>query len=163
LDQHDILVVHGAAVTDAVLDASPLRLVCCARGGPVNVDVEAATERRIPVVTTPGKNAESVADLTIAFLVMLARGVVRAAAFLAGGGSVGESAFEGAEWFGHDLGGHWLGLIGYGHVGRSVAGRAQAMGMKVASFDPNVDAETMALDGVRALELGALLEQSRFV
>ena len=62
---HDVLVVQGAPVTDEVLDASPtLQLVCCARGGPVNVDVQAATERGIPVVTTPGKNAEAVADLT---------------------------------------------------------------------------------------------------
>ncbi len=59
LRDHQVLVIHGAAVTDAVLDASPnLRLVCCARGGPVNVDVAAGDERGIPVVTTPGKNAE---------------------------------------------------------------------------------------------------------
>ena len=74
LDGHDVLVVQGAPVTDAVLDAAPaLRLVCCARGGPVNVDVAAATDRGIPVVTTPGKNADAVAELTIAFMVMLAR------------------------------------------------------------------------------------------
>jgi D-3-phosphoglycerate dehydrogenase len=164
LSDHDGLVVHGGAVTDAVLDAAPgLRLVCCARGGPVNVDVEAATERGIPVVTTPGKNAEAVADLTIAFLVILARGVVRAAGFLAGGGRVGDSAFEGAGWFGHDLGGHLLGLVGYGQVGRRVALRALAMGMAVVSFDPYVAPAAMLADGVRPSEFGQLLEESRFV
>jgi D-3-phosphoglycerate dehydrogenase len=163
LSDHDGLVVHGAAVTDAVLDASKLKLVCCARGGPVNIDVEAATERRIPVVTTPGKNAEAVADLTIAFLVILARGVVRAAGFLAGGGRVGDSTFEGAEWFGHDLGGHLLGLLGYGQVGRRVALRAVAMGMAVASFDPFVAPAAMAADGVRPAEFAELLESARFV
>ena len=163
LTDHDGLVVHGGAVTDEVLDATPLRLVCCARGGPVNIDVEAATERRIPVVTTPGKNADAVADLTIAFLVILARGVVRAAGFLAGGGRVGESTFEGAEWFGHDLGGHLLGLVGYGQVGRRVALRALAMGMEVASFDPNVDDDAMRADGVRPAGFGELLEEARFV
>ncbi len=62
---HDVLVVQGAPITDAVLDAAPtLRLVCVARGGPVNVDVGAATERGIPVVITPGKNAQAVAELT---------------------------------------------------------------------------------------------------
>jgi D-3-phosphoglycerate dehydrogenase len=164
LSDHDGLVVHGGAVTDAVLDAAPgLRLVCCARGGPVNIDVEAATERGIPVATTPGKNAEAVADLTIAFLVILARGVMRAAGFLAGGGRVGESTFEGAEWFGHDLGGHLLGLVGYGQVGRRVALRAIAMGMAVASFDPNVTSAAMLADGVRPAEFGQLLADSRFV
>ena len=58
---HDALIVHGAPVSAEVLDAAPLRLVCCARGGPVNVDVAAATDRGIPVVNTPGKNAEAVA------------------------------------------------------------------------------------------------------
>ena len=164
LSDHDALVVHGGAVTAEVLDAAPgLRLVCCARGGPVNIDVEAATARGIPVVTTPGKNAEAVADLTIAFLVILARGVVRAAGFLANGGRVGESTFEGAEWFGHDLGGHLLGLIGYGQVGRRVALRALAMGMAVASFDPFVAPAAMAADGVRPAAFGELLTEARFV
>lgn len=164
LTDHDALVVHGGAVTDAVLDAAPgLHLVCCARGGPVNIDVAAATERRIPVVTTPGKNAEAVADLTIAFLVILARGVLRAAGFLSGGGRVGESTFEGAEWLGHDLGGHLLGLVGYGQVGRRVALRAIAMGMEVASFDPYVGGDSMTRDGVRPVAFDELLEQAGFV
>ncbi len=71
----EVLVVQGAPVTDAVLDASgSLKLVGCARGGPVNVDVEAVSARGLPLVNTPGKNAEAVADQTLAFLVMLARG-----------------------------------------------------------------------------------------
>jgi D-3-phosphoglycerate dehydrogenase / 2-oxoglutarate reductase len=76
---HEVLIVHGAPVSAEVLEAAPLRLVCCARGGPVNVDVAAATERGIPVVNTPGKNAAAVAELTIAFALLLvrARGVFR--------------------------------------------------------------------------------------
>ena len=164
LDGHDVLVVHGAAVTDAVLDASPpLRLVCCARGGPVNVDLQAASRRGIPVVTTPGKNAESVADLTIGFAVLLARGVMRAAGYLAAGGRVGDSAFEGAEWLGHDLGGHTLGLVGYGHVGRRVAPRARAFGMHVVVHDPYVDAEEIRADGLEPATFDDLLSGSRFV
>ena len=70
---------------------------------------------------------------------MLARGVVRAAGFLAGGGRVGESTFEGAEWFGHDLGGHLLGLVGYGQVGRRVALRRGGDRDARSRFDPDVD------------------------
>ena len=79
LDSSDCLVVHGAPVTDAVLDASNnLKLLGCARGGPVNIDISAATRRKIPVITAPGKNADAVADLAIAFIIMLSRNLVRA-------------------------------------------------------------------------------------
>lgn len=139
LDGHAVLVVHGAPVTDEVLAAPGLRLVCCARGGPVNVDTGAATERGIPVVTTPGKNAESVADQALAFMVMLARRFPEAQRFLAEGNRAGGSTFEGAQFFGHDLTGHTLGLVGYGNVGRRVAGRARAFGMQILVHDPYVE------------------------
>jgi len=137
MSDEDVLVVHGAPVTEAVLDASrSLSLVGCARGGPVNVDVAAATRRGIQVLTTPGKNADGVAELTIAFLVMLARGISSAQRFLLEGGRLGDSAFEGARFFGHDLNGHVLGLVGFGQVGSRVASRAAALGMQVAVHDP---------------------------
>jgi len=138
LDGHEVLVVHGAPVTDQVLAAPGLRLVCCARGGPVNVDTASATERGIPVVTTPGKNAESVADQAMAFMVMLARRFPEAQRFLAEGHQAGGSTFEGAQFFGHDLTGHTLGLVGFGNVGRRVAARARAFGMRILVHDPYV-------------------------
>ncbi len=156
LDAHEALVVHAAPVTSDVLAAPSLRVVCCARGGPVNVDVEAATERGIPVVTTPGKNAESVADLTLAFLVMLARRLPVAQRFLLDGNVAGESVLEGARFLGHDLVGRTLGLVGFGNVGRRVAERARAFGMDVLVYDPFQD-----VDGVASLH--ELLVRSDFV
>src|SRR3954469_8903687 len=136
MDGVDVLVVHGAPVTDAVLDASvALKLVCCARGGPVNIDVDAVTERGLPLVTAPGRNAEAVADLTLAFLVMLARGIPGAQRFLEGGGRLKDN-WEGARFIGSDLRGHTLGLVGFGNVGQRVALRARAFGMRVLAFDP---------------------------
>jgi D-3-phosphoglycerate dehydrogenase len=157
----DVLVVHGAPVTDEVLAAETLRLVCCARGGPVNVDVEAATARGIPVVTTPGKNAVAVAEQTLTFLVMLARGFPKAQRFLLEGGRVGSSAFEGAEFFGHDLHGHTLGLVGFGHVGKEVAPRAAAFGMEILIHDPYLGADPPSVERVASLE--TLLGRSDFV
>src|SRR4029077_8316345 len=111
MESVEALAVQGAPVTDTVLDASTvLRLVCCARGGPVNVDVDAVSARGLPLVNTPGKNAEAVADQALAFMVMLARGFPRAQKFLLDGGRLGESAYEGAQFLGHELGGHVLGL-----------------------------------------------------
>jgi D-3-phosphoglycerate dehydrogenase len=159
----DVLVVHGAPVTDEVLAAAlRLRLICCARGGPVNVDVAAASARQVPVVITPGKNAESVADQTLAFMIMLARGFPKAQRFLLDGGTLGESAFEGARFLGHDLVGHVLGLVGFGNVGRRVHRRAIAFGMKLVVYDPYVRIGELT-STEQAATLDELLSKSDFV
>ncbi len=133
---HDVLIVHGAPVSSEVLDAARLRLVCCARGGPVNVDVAAATDRGIPVVNTPGKNAEAVAELTIAFALLLIRVVPRASSDLLRRGAFAESVFEGSEFFGREAASVTLGLVGLGRVGREVAARARALGFTVLGLRP---------------------------
>lgn len=164
LEDEEVLLVHGAPVTDVVLDASPnLRVVGVARGGPVNVDLAAARERGIQVITAPARNAEAVADLTLALLVMLARGVMTSVEFVARGGHIGESAFEGAQFFGHELGGHVLGLVGYGNVGARVARRAQAFGMSMLVFDPYVKPGQVEGPGIKMTELDDLLARSDFV
>jgi len=157
---HDVLIVHGAAVSAEVLAAAPLRLVCCARGGPVNVDVAAATARGIPVVNTPGKNAEAVAELTIAFALLLIRAVPQASRHLLSGGGFAESVFEGREFFGREAPGLTLGLVGLGHVGREVAWRARALGFTVIGYDPVPPA---GVDGVELVPLEALLARSDIV
>jgi D-3-phosphoglycerate dehydrogenase len=163
VDDTEVLVVHGAPVTAEVLQAAKaLQLVCCARGGPVNVDVRAASELGIPLITTPGKNADAVADVTLAFLLMLARRLPVALRYVVEGNPVGASALEGANFLGHDLSGHVLGLVGYGNVGRRVAPRALAFGMTVIVFDPYVELPSeRSIESVDNLE--ALLERADFV
>ncbi len=140
----EVLAVQGAPVSDRVLDASgSLRLVACARGGPVNVDTRAATARGIPVVTTPGKNAEAVADLTIAFVVMLARRLADGARFVESAGQIRDN-WVGAGFMGRDLRGLVLGIVGFGQVGQRVARRAAAFSMRVLAYDPFLDAERVA-------------------
>jgi D-3-phosphoglycerate dehydrogenase len=159
----EILVVHGAPVTDEVLAAAPrLKLICCARGGPVNVDVAAASSRQIPLVFTPGKNAEAVADQALAFMIMLARGFPKAQRFLIDGGTLGESAFEGARFLGHDLMGHTLGLVGFGNVGSRVHRRAIAFGMRLVVYDPYVKVGELA-STEQVSTLAELLSRSDFV
>ena len=158
---HDVLIVHGAPVSAEVLGAAPLRLVCCARGGPVNVDVAAATDLGVPVVNTPGKNAEAVAELTIAFALLLIRAVPRASRHLLEGGGFAESVFEGREFFGREAPSLTMGLVGLGHVGREVAWRARALGFTVVGYDPQPP--VAAVTGVDLVSLDTLLARSDIV
>jgi D-3-phosphoglycerate dehydrogenase len=158
---HDVLIVHGAPVSSEVLGAAPLRLVCCARGGPVNVDVAAATDRGVPVVNTPGKNAEAVAELTIAFALLLIRAVPRASRYLLEGGGFAESVFEGGEFFGREAPSLTMGLVGLGHVGREVARRARGLGFTLVGYDPLPPPD--AIPGVDLVSLETLLARSDIV
>jgi D-3-phosphoglycerate dehydrogenase / 2-oxoglutarate reductase len=163
LTDHDVLIVHGAPVTEEVLRASPeLALVGCARGGPVNVDVQAARELGVTVTTAPGKNAHSVADLTMAFAVILARALPRAESFLREGNRL-TSAFDGAEFFGLDLLGLRLGLVGLGRVAREVSARAISFGMEILAYDPLVDEDTIRSAGARAVMLEELFGEADII
>ncbi|MGZ8734914.1 MAG: 3-phosphoglycerate dehydrogenase, partial [Acidimicrobiia bacterium] len=73
----DILIVESDSVKGPVLDL-PLRAIGACRGDPTNVDIPAATEKGIPVLRAPGRNADAVAEMTVALLFAVNRGVVRA-------------------------------------------------------------------------------------
>jgi D-3-phosphoglycerate dehydrogenase len=158
----EALVFQGAPVTEEVLAASPeLRIVGCARGGPVNVDVAAVTARGLPLVNTPGKNAEGVADQALAFMIMLARGFPRAQRFLEEGHQLKDN-WDGAKFIGSDLRRHTLGLVGFGLIGHQVARRAIPFGMRVVAYDPYADIE--ASTGVtQVASLDELLNEADFV
>ncbi len=158
---HQVLVVHGAPVTAEVLDAAPLQMVCCARGGPVNVDVAAATARGIPVTSAPGRNAGAVAELTIAFALMLIRRVPAAGRNLHSAGAHAESVYEGREFIGAEAASMTLGLVGVGHVGREVASRARALGFGMLGYDPSPAAAAPA--GVTMVPLDEVLSRAAIV
>jgi D-3-phosphoglycerate dehydrogenase / 2-oxoglutarate reductase len=164
LDGSECLVVHGAPVTDTVLDSDPsLKIVCCARGGPVNIDLQSATKRKIPVVTAPGKNADAVADLALAFMVILSRNIIRALDHVKETMVVGADNYEGNQFFGHELGGKILGVIGYGRVGSKVATRALSFGMSILVFDPYLDKRQIEAPGIKVVDFENLLRGSDFV
>jgi D-3-phosphoglycerate dehydrogenase len=122
------------------------------------VDVAAVTARGLPLVSTPGKNSEAVADLTLAFIVMLARGLPSAMRFLEDGNRLRDN-WEGARFIGSDLRQHVLGLVGVGQIGRRVAQRARSFGMTVIAYDPYAHA-----DGIEQVEiLEELLAKADFV
>ena len=117
----DGLVVRSATkVTPRLLEKAPkLRVIGRAGVGVDNVDMDAATRRGILVMNTPGGNAVSVAEHTLALMLGLARSVPQASASMHAG-KWEKSAFSGTE-----LRGKTLGLVGFGRVGTEVARRAR--------------------------------------
>lgn len=141
----ELLVTEVERLDAAVLAACPgLRAVATARGIPSNVDVDACTDRDVPVLHAPARNAESVADFTIGLVIAVARRITLGAEHLRRSGWHVVSADGVAElpylhFRGPELAGRTLGLVGYGAVGRAVAHRA-AVGfrMRVIFHDPHV-------------------------
>jgi D-3-phosphoglycerate dehydrogenase len=135
------LIVGVDPVSAAVLDAGPLRVVVKYGSGLDNVDLDAAAARGVTVAATPGANARSVAELTIALLLALARHVVAHDRLVRGGAWTRRISIE--------LEGKRLGIVGYGAIGRLVGRLAGGLGMLVVAHDPFVeeaDVELVPLD-----------------
>ncbi len=118
-------------VTKKVIEAAPhLKVVGRAGVGVDNVDVDAATQRGIVVMNTPGGNTISTAELTFSMLMALARKIPQAHM------SMKEGKWSRKDFQGTELYNKTLGILGMGRIGTEVAKRAQAFGMKVLAYDP---------------------------
>lgn len=148
----DALVVRSETkVTADLMKAAPrLRVIGRAGVGVDNIDVAAATARGIVVMNAPDGNTITTAEHTIALLVALARNVPQA------NSSVKAAKWERKKFIGAELQGKTLGIIGLGRIGRAVAARARAFGMKILAHDPflarnsaeELDIESAPLDEV---------------
>ena len=126
----DGMIIRSDTIDEAVLAAAKnLSIVVRAGAGYDNVDLNAATARKVVVMNTPGQNSNAVAELVFALMLYLARG-----------------AFSGKS--GSELRGKKIGLQAYGAVGRCVTPIAKGFGMDVSAFDPYVPADAMKKDGV---------------
>ena len=160
----DVLIVEADLVHAEVLESCPLRMIGCCRGDPVNIDLELATRKGIPVFHTPGRNADAVADLTLAFMLMLPRHLPQVAETFRGAGLAFERAGDFLEMYnrftGVELGGQTVGLVALGAVGREVAARLRAFKARVLAYDPYV---RQPPEGVELTGLEELLRASDFV
>lgn len=157
----DVLLTHLAPVTAAVLEAgAALRLVGSVRGGPVNIDVAAATRAGVPVAYLPGRNLGAVAEFVVAAMITAPRGLVAAAHDLrAGRWDAGAFRFERT---GTELRVSTVGLVGLGAVGARVAELVGAFGATVLAHDPYADPARVPA-GVRLVELDELYGASDVV
>ena len=151
----------------AIREARSLRAIVTCRGNAVNVDLAAATAYGIPVINTPGRNADAVADLTIALMVMLSRKMPGSFDFLKHGqvqsGDMAKMGEAYLKFQGKELWRKTVGLVGMGNVGACVAARLARFGAKVVFADPMVAAGEGALLGARKVSFDELLAVSDIV
>jgi glyoxylate reductase len=144
-----------------VMDASPcLKVISNYAVGYDNIDIAAATERRIQVGNTPGVLTETTADLAFALLMAAARRIVEADAFTRAG--------RWKTWgptllLGQDVHHATLGIIGFGRIGREVAKRARGFDMQVMYHDSGRDEQAERELGACYADLDTLLAGSDFV
>jgi D-3-phosphoglycerate dehydrogenase / 2-oxoglutarate reductase len=154
-----ICIAHHAPLTKRVIENAPdLRLFVVCRGGPVNVNVPAATQRGILVAFTPARNAAATAEHTIAMMLSAMRLIPPADAAIREGQWKGDYTWSTA---GFELETATVGLIGYGAIGHIVARILKGFGAKVLVYDPyaGINGE----EGVSQVELAELLDRSNIV
>ena len=128
----DAIIIRSDKIDAEVMDAAKqLKIVVRAGAGYDNVDLEAATARKIVVMNTPGQNANAVAELVLGLLVFTVR-----------------NFYNGKS--GSELMGKKLGILAFGNVGRNVARIAKGFGMEVAAYDAYCPADVIEAAGVKA-------------
>lgn len=141
-------------VTKEVLDAgTSLKSVVRAGVGLDNIDIGYAKEKGVKVLNTPSASTQSVAELTVAYLMALARNIPLMTASMKAG------KWEKKSFLGSEVSGKKLGLIGSGRIGQAVANRAIALGMTAVAYDPYVT----QLPNITLMELDDLLSEADYI
>ena len=150
-----VLVRSATKITrDSLARAGRLSVIGRAGVGVDTIDVDAATERGIAVLTAPSGNTISAAELTFALLLALVRRVAAADRSMKSG------AWDRKSFTGTELYGKTLGLVGAGRIGSEVARRARAFGMRVVAFDPYLAPERAAELEIELAPLEQVVERA---
>ena len=142
----DALIVRSDKVDRALLDhAKNLKVIVRAGAGYDNIDLDAASDKKICVMNTPGQNSNAVAELVFGMMVMMCR-----------------NQYNGKS--GSELKGKSLGIYAFGQVGRNVARIANGFGMKIEALDKFVDDAVMEGEGVKPVhDVKELFSNNDFV
>jgi D-3-phosphoglycerate dehydrogenase len=139
IPEYDAIVVRSATkVTKPVIESGKnLKLIVRGGVGTDNIDIETADKFKIKVVNTPGATSISVAELTLGLIFAIYRKIHQA------DNSMKSAQWEKKKFQGTELFGKTIGIIGIGRIGKEVASRALALGMKVITYDPYVRKEDL--------------------
>jgi|LFRM01.1.fsa_nt_gb D-3-phosphoglycerate dehydrogenase len=158
----ELVILHAAPISEAVLSAAyRLKAIAVIRGGPTNINLKAATKRRIPVFNSPGRNAVAVVEFTIGLILAELKNIAR-----------GHMHLINKSWrydyylydkCNFELRGKVIGLVGFGNIAYRISTILQAFGMRVIAYDPFVPIEHMQAFNVSSVSLDALLRQSDVV
>ncbi len=155
---HALIIRSATDVNAEVLEAgTDLVVVGRAGVGLDNVDVDTATRRGVMVCNAPESNIVSAAEQTMALLLAVARNVPQAHAALVQG------RWERSKWEGVELLDKTLGIVGLGRIGKLVATRAAAFGMRIVAFDPYISAERARQMNIEIMPLDQLVAESDFL
>jgi len=159
LGDAEALVVRSAVKVnkDILAKAPKLRVIGRAGVGVDNVDMKAATAAGVLVMNTPGGNAVSVAEHTLALMLSLARIIPQASA------STKSGKWEKKKFLGNELRGKTLGVVGLGNIGRELVLRARAFGMSIIGTDPYVNPQLAADLGAELVSIDELFAQSDYI
>ena len=159
LSTAEALIVRSAVqVTGDILKQAPkLRVIGRAGVGVDNVDLAAATAAGVLVMNTPGGNAVSVAEHTIALMLSMARFIPQASS------STKSGKWEKKRFLGSELRGKTIGIVGLGSIGREVVKRARAFEMRMIATDPYVTPQLAKDIAVELVSLPALYRQSDYI
>jgi len=155
---HALIIRSSTTVTAEVLEAGEdLMVVGRAGVGLDNVDLDTATKRGVMVVNAPQSNVLSAAEHTVALLLALARNIPQAHAALV------EGRWERSKWEGIELSDKVLGVIGLGRIGKLVAQRASAFGMRLVAYDPFLSPDRAKQLNVELMDLDELITIADFI
>ncbi|GAB6138962.1 phosphoglycerate dehydrogenase [Halanaerobaculum tunisiense] len=142
---------------EVLSQADNLQVIARAGSGYDNIDVEAASQRGIVVLNTPGENTISAAEQTMNLMLAISRNTVPA------NKSVRAGNWERNKYMGVELNQKTLGIIGLGRVGGAVAKRAKAFNMQVIANDPYIPEERGAKLGVELVSKEELYQQADYI
>jgi D-3-phosphoglycerate dehydrogenase len=145
----DVLVVESDSVSGPVFDL-PLRAIASTRSDPNNVDIPGATAAGIPVLFTPGRNADAVAEMTIALLLAVTRGLLIADADMRAGQAFRDGTIPYQRFRAWEVAGQTAGLVGFGAVAKALKWRLEGLGVNVIAHDPYNDEARHSLDELLA-------------